>query len=651
MDAFPDQAAQCGQTDRCREIVQNVNSMILSMDTEGRITFLNDFAERFFGYRQSELLGRSVVGTIVPERESTGRELSGLIRSICADPDRFTLNEKENTLKNGDRVWIIWSNKAIKDEQGRVREILCVGNDITAIRKAEKEKQNEVENRYRKLLEAVTDYIYTVIVKDGRPIATEHGPACEAVTGYTQKEYRDDLYLWMRMIVPDDRDAVLGQVDAAVRGITTAPIEHRILHKNGSIRWVKNTIVPHFNAQGKATAYEGLVADITERKNIEEQLYHAQKMEALGRLAGGVVHDLNNYLCVIIGQTELLLMKTGPDDPMQTKLDVISVSAQKAADVAQQLLAFSRKQVAEPRVLNVNETIQGLGKVLRRLLGENVELVLELSQEFCHIRADRTQIEQVLVNLAVNARDAMPQGGEVRIETGHVEIENGDGLQHLNIEPGRYILIRVSDTGTGMSDHVKRRIFDPFFTTKEKGKGTGLGLSTVYGIIKQSGGHVEVESEEGKGSAFSIYMPATKEKLSNKPAASCVAAPPSDKTTILVIEDDDHIREMTVEMLERSGYRVLSACHGQDALSVLERNGGSVDLVISDVAMPKMSGLEFTRKLAEKNADSRVIFMTAHIDNHESLFDHGLKEDNVKFLSKPFNHGTLLTRVRELMAQ
>jgi two-component system cell cycle sensor histidine kinase/response regulator CckA len=651
MVVFDDQIAQCGQTDCYREIVQNVNSIILSMDTEGRIIFLNDFAEHFFGYLRNDLLGRSIIGTIVPERECTGRDLSQLIRNICANPDRFSLNENENMTRNGGRVWIAWSNKAMRDEQGKVREILSVGNDITAIRKAEKEKQNEVEDRYQRLIGAVTDYIYKVTLKDGAPIATAHCPACEAVTGYSPEEYRKDPNLWMRMIVSDDRDAVLRQVDAAVQGNIIAPIEHRILHKNGSIRWVKNTIVPHFNPQGKISSYEGLVADITERKSIEEQLYQAQKMEALGRLASGVVHDLNNFLCVIIGQAEVALMKSDPDDPMHASLDIIRVSAQKAADVSRQLLAFSRKQVVEPTVLNVNETIQDLGKVLRRLIGENVELVFELSHEFCHIRADHTQFEQVLINLVVNARDAMPQGGEVRIQTGHVEIEKGNGHHHLNIEPGRYISICVTDTGFGMSDHVKQRIFDPFFTTKEQGKGTGLGLSTVYGIIKQSGGQIQVESEEGKGTVFQIYFPATYDKPREQTEQPQTTASSPGQTTILVIEDDEQIRDITVEMLEHSGYRVLSACHGQDAFSVLERNGGTVDLVISDVAMPKMNGPEFARKLAEKNADSRMIFMTAHIDNHESLYDHGLKENNVKYLSKPFNRGTLLTQVREIMEQ
>jgi two-component system cell cycle sensor histidine kinase/response regulator CckA len=651
MHLADDRSAEQKCNDFHADNVQHANSIILIMDAEGRIKFVNKFAKLFFGFPEHDILGRSVIGTIIPEKERSGRDLSEMIQNICNDPDRFSTNVNENTLKTGSRVWIAWTNKAIRDAQGRVRDIICIGNDITSIWKFEKEKQTEVENRYQKLLGAVTDYIYTVTVKNGVGVDTVHGPACEAVTGYTPEEYRNDQNLWTRMIVHDDKDAVLRQVDAAIRGTTSAPIEHRIVHKCGAIRWVKNTIVPHVNAQGTVTAYDGLVADITDRKNIEEQLYHAQKMEALGRMAGGVVHDLNNYLCVIIGQADLLLMKTGPEDPKHAKLDVIRVSAQKAADVARQLLAFSRKQVVEPTVFNVNDTIQGLGKVLHRLLGENVGLLIDLSQEFCHIRADRTQIEQVLVNLVVNARDAMPQGGQISIATGHEEIAAGNEPERANVEPGRYISICVKDTGTGMSDHIKQRIFDPFFTTKEKGKGTGLGLSTVYGIIKQSNGHIQVESEEGKGSMFRIYFPATYDTPKIKAEHPRSTASRPKDATILVIDDDEHIRSMTVEMLEQSGYRVLSACHGQDALSVLDQNGGAADLVISDVAMPKMNGFEFARKLAEKDADFRMIFMTAHIDNHEMLVDHGLKEERVMFLSKPFNHSTLLARVRECMEQ
>lgn len=394
---------------------------------------------------------------------------------------------------------------------------------------------------------------------------------------------------------------------------------------------------------------ESLMNEIAERKAVEQQLQVSQKLEALGRLAGGVAHDFNNCLCAIIGFAELSMMQMEPGNRLYQNMKSINGSAQRAAGITRQLLAFSRKQIIETKVLNINDIISDLGKMLKRLIVEDIELMTNLSPDLGCVNADVTQIEQVLMNLVVNARDAMPKGGKVVIETSNVQIDDAYAKKHnIDIKPSDYIMLSVSDTGTGMSEDIRSRIFEPFFTTKEAGKGTGLGLSTVYGIVKQNNGHIYVYSEEGKGTIFNIYF----ERVDIKPEE--ITAKKIEKVsehrgnaTILVVEDDVAIRKSTVSMLQMHGYRVLDAIHGAEALAFFERGEHAVDLLLTDVVMPHMSGPELVKRLNSMNKEVKVLFMSGYTD--DITLHHGLLDSGTNFIGKPFSLAQLLKKVGGLV--
>lgn len=363
------------------------------------------------------------------------------------------------------------------------------------------------EMRYKMLVESVTDYIYTVKVDNGHPVSTLHGTGCVAVTGYAPEEYDFDPYLWHRMVHEADKPLVNERAEKVLMGIPVSPLEHRIIHKNGPIRWVRNTPVPRYDDKGNLIAYDGMIKDITEQKQLESQLLHAQKMEAIGTLAGGISHDFNNMLTTIIGYGSLLRTEIKKDSHIMAYVESILASAEKAANLAKNLLAFSRKQIISPNNINLNEIVRNIERLLSRLISEDVELKIDLTDRNLIIRADVSQIEQILMNLVINARDAMSDGGLLTIKTDTMKMDDEYVKGHGYGMQGSYALITVSDTGSGMDREIKERIFEPFFTTKEAGKGTGLGLSIVYGIVKQHNGFIDCYSELEKGTTFNIYLP------------------------------------------------------------------------------------------------------------------------------------------------
>ncbi len=425
---------------------------------------------------------------------------------------------------------------AAKEKIRRLNEEL--EHEVSERNRAE-EKLIESEKRCKRLLESVTDYIYTVTIENGVPVATSHKAGCVDLTGYSPEEYASDPYLWYRMIYEPDRDAVMGQTEKVLSGEIVPAIEHRIIHKDGSIRWVRNTSVPRCDKDGRLVAYDGLISDITRRKRIEEQLYQSQKMESIGRLAGTVAHDFNNYLTAIIGFSETLMRKLKPEDAQYKILQKISGSALKAAEMTHKLLAFSRKQIIEPRVLNLNDCVKGIRKMLESLIGEDIELVTLLAPDIGTVRADPTQMEQIIINLALNARDAMPAGGKLTIETSGRDLGVEAAARYAGIPAGSYVLLSVSDVGTGIPESARPFIFDPFFTTKEKDKGTGLGLSTVYGIVEQHQGKIVVSGEEGKGTIFTICLPRLEEKAGVVTAEPAVRSLPGGPKVVLVVEDEE----------------------------------------------------------------------------------------------------------------
>jgi signal transduction histidine kinase len=434
----------------------------------------------------------------------------------------------------------------------------------------------------------------------------------------------------------------------AIEGGQPYAIDHRIVRPDGSLRWVREQADILRDAQGRAVKMVGVAQDITERKQLEAQLVQSQKMEAIGRLAGGVAHDFNNILTAILGYSDVLLAQAGQDHPWREDLDEIRKAGERAASLTKQLLAFSRKQVLAPEVINLNTVVANVDKILRRVIGEDLELVMSGDASLAPVRADPGQIEQVLLNLAVNARDAMPRGGRLTVETRNVVLDEAYAREHVPIVPGRYVLLQVSDTGEGMDRETRSHIFEPFFTTKEMGKGTGLGLSTVYGIIKQSGGFIWVDSEPGKGTVFQIHLPPSDSpRAVGNPGGSGAGAERGGGETIFVVEDEDSVRSLARGILQANGYTVFDFSSGEAALSQLTANPEPVHLLLTDVVMPRLDGPQLAARVTALRPDIRVVYMSGYTDS--SFGGRGLGKLDAPLIQKPFTPEMLAKRIRETL--
>jgi signal transduction histidine kinase/response regulator RpfG family c-di-GMP phosphodiesterase len=400
------------------------------------------------------------------------------------------------------------------------------------------------------------------------------------------------------------------------------------------------------------TRVAGVLLDNYRRKEremiLEKQLRQAQKVEAIGRLAGGVAHDFNNILTAILGYSDLLLLRARPDDPHRGSIEEIRNAAQRAAALTRQLLAFSRKQILEPKIVNLNETLNNLDKMLRRMIGEDIDLVTRGAPDLGQVKVDPGQIEQVIINLAVNARDAMPHGGKLMIETANVVLDEISAFRMEDVAPGNYVRIAVTDTGTGMTPEVQARIFEPFFTTKAEGKGTGLGLAMCYGIVKQSGGHISIYSEIGLGTVFKIYLPRIEETVLAEAKPERSGDLPHGKETILLVEDEPGLRKLTKLVLQDLGYTILEAANGREALNIArERNVSDVDLVFTDVVMPQMGGKELADHIHSMRPDAKVLFTSGYTE--DAIVDHGVLNNDVAFLHKPYTPNVLARKLREVL--
>jgi PAS domain S-box-containing protein len=451
---------------------------------------------------------------------------------------------------------------------------------------------------------------------------------------------------WTTNVHPDDREAIVALVQQELFGADQVASEYRFRHRDGPYRWVRSEVRLVRNAAGTPVEAVGSWADITERKRLEDQLRQVQKMEAIGTLAGGVAHDFNNMLTIINGYSELLSSRLRPDDPLRGLVEQIGRAGNRAASLTRQLLAFSRRQVLQPQVLHLNALLTEMEKMLRRLIGEDIDLLVALHPALGHIKADPSQIEQIVMNLVVNARDAMPQGGKLTIETSNIELDEAFARTHRGAVPGPYVLLAVTDTGCGMDSATKARIFEPFFTTKGPNKGTGLGLATVYGIVKQSGGYIDVYSEPGRGATFKVYLPRTNEET-HKPQPSSGPALLRGTETILVVEDEEAVRALTGAMLQEFGYQVLSAPGPEAALALLEQRAEPIHLLVSDVVMPGMSGPQLAAKLKERCRGMRVLYLSGYAD--EAVVHHGLIDPDTPFLQKPFTAQALARKVRAVL--
>ena len=518
-------------------------------------------------------------------------------------------------------------------------------------RKMADEALLESKERFMALTESTSDWIWET---DENAVYTYASPKIKDLLGYEPEEIIGKTPF--DLMTPEDAKRVAGEFGAIAEDRKLFDrVENENLHKDGRILVIETSGVPIFDANGNFRGYRGIDRDITkrkqaqeERKKLEAQFSQAQKMEAIGVLAGGVAHDFNNLLTVIIGNAELALMDVIKDESLRNGIEEIKKAGERAASLTRQLLAFSRKQIITPRVLDLNELLTGIEKMLGRLIAEDVELLTIPEPALWQVEVDPGQMEQVIMNLAVNARDAMPRGGKLTIETANMDLDESYFHEHgIKNEPGSYVMLTVSDTGSGMNKETREHIFEPFFTTKGVGKGTGLGLSTVYGIVKQNNGFVWVYSEPGKGATFNIYLPRTEGDADLEEKQQLPVIELDGSETILIVEDDDGLRKFAQKVLQQHGYKVLDAENGEDALRVSEEHDGQIDLMITDVVMPKMGGKEAADRLQPLYPQMKVIYMSGYTDN--AIVEHGVLAPGLSFLQKPFTPESMARKVREIL--
>ncbi|MEN6472826.1 MAG: PAS domain S-box protein [Syntrophaceae bacterium] len=758
------QAALRESEEKYRTLVEGSRVVVLRWNTSGDITYINEYGLRFFGYASEELLGRNVVGAIVPEKESSGRNLVSMIDDIRRDPERFSDNENENITKDGRRVWIRWSNKPIQDHNGQLIEILSIGNDITERKQAE-EALRQSEEKYRSILETMDEsyfeldlkgnytffndalcrdhgyprsalmgmnyrvytspetawqayrtfneiyrtgeakslYFEDIIRPDGSrryiemsigPIkdaagkvtgfrgvgrdVTERNKAQQALKeseerfrdlamllpesvfeidaagrftfvnrislerfGYTEEEVYHGLGI-LDVIMPEDHARALANARLVDLGENSGLNEYMVRRKDGTVfpALVSTTCIYR---DGRLAGRRGFLIDISEKKVIEEQLMRAQKMEAIGTLAGGIAHDFNNLLMGILGNVSLLLMKMDAADPVHDRLKNIEEYVQRGSDLTKQLLGFARGGKYEVKPTDLAEFTHKSSQMFGRTKKE-IRIHHKAQADLWTVEVDRGQMEQVLINLYVNAWQAMPGGGDLYVSLENAELDIEQVAPH-NLKAGKYVVLAITDTGVGMDEATRARVFEPFFTTKELGRGTGLGLASVYGIIRNHGGFILVESEEGIGTTFIIHLPAS--------ARPCEIEPQPEpevrmgRETILLVDDEEMILEIGSEMLRALGYKVLIASGGRTGLHIYDQHKGEIDLVILDMVMPDLGGRETFEALKRSNHSIKVVLSSGYsLDGQaKEIMQGGCKG----FIQKPFNLAELSRKIRQIL--
>lgn len=514
-------------------------------------------------------------------------------------------------------------------------------------RKRAEETLRESEERLHQVVSSISDHIYvTEITGSGQRLNRYLSPNVEILTGYPLEKFQADWSFWASCVIhPNDRITAAVQAQRSSEG-KNSEVEYRMVRADGQTIWVRDNA--RVQTQGASKMIYGVVSDITERKQLEEQFRQSQKMEALGKLASGISHDFNNILTVIIGHSSLLLDNISPEDPLCKDLEQIQQAGERAASLTRQLLAFSRQQVLQPKILDLNTLVINIEKMLQRLIGADVELTTILSPQLKPVKADPGQIDQVILNLVINAREAMPEGGKLTIETARVYLDETYTHQHVGVKPGPYIMLAISDTGCGMDKETQSRIFEPFFTTKEQGKGTGLGLATVHGIVSQSDGHIWVYSEAGQGTTFKIYLPQAEEALEPLPLNQFFPKTRLGSETILLVEDEDLVRSLTYRILLQNGYTVLEAHYGNEAIKICKQYKAPIHLLVTDVIMPGgMSGGQLAEHLTQLRPELKVLYTSGYTDN--AIIHHNILNSDTAFLQKPFTPDTLIRKVRDVL--
>ena len=515
--------------------------------------------------------------------------------------------------------------------------------DVTD-RKLAEEHLRASEERFRLLADNIKEAFLIVELPTGRALFLSR--VWEDLWGIPVDAAYANPQVWFDGIHVDDRAAVAASFRALQQGEPAVDV-FRVRRPDQSICWVRARTFPVRAPNGRVSRVVGLIEDITAVRETEQQLRQAQKMEAIGQLAGGIAHDFNNLLVVIGGYTELIALDLESSHHVQQDLEQVKAAVDSAASLTHQLLAFSRRQILQPQILDLNRVLRRVEALLRRVIGENITLAMNLRSPIARVNADPAQIEQVIINLAVNARDAMPAGGRLTIETAEVELEDGYVARHRGAATGRHVMIAVTDTGVGMDEATQRRLFEPFFTTKPPGRGTGLGLATVYGVVKQSHGSVWVYSELGRGSTFKIFLPATAATTEALDDPRVPDQPSTGTETVLVTEDQQEVRSVIAATLRRQGYSVLLAPDADDAMAVSRNHSGPIHLLLSDVVLPGLSGRDLARRLLAERPDVRVLYMSGYTD--DAIVHHGVLEAGLAFIQKPFTGDALLRKTRDVL--
>ena len=635
----PSRTRAAAAPDLLAAVVESSDAAIVCTDPDWVVVSWNPAAERLFGYAAAEMVGRSILDLVPPDLHAEAR---GVVEAVRAGA-RVEPYEAVRLRKDGRPVHVSVNPWPVRDAGGAFVSLAAIYTDLTDRRRS--------AARLRAVVSSMSDGL---VLADPAGNLVEWNPAALRMHGYeSQDEVRRPLSDFAGTFVlsppggqplpPADwpmarvlRGEVLTDVELNVRRTDTG--RQVVLSYSGS---------PVRGPDGAVEMGVLTIHDVTERRRLEEQFRQAQKMEAVGRLAGGVAHDFNNLLTVINGYSDLLLDALPAGDPTRDLLDEIRKAGERSAGLTRQLLAFSRKAVVAPRILDLNALVLDMEQMLRRLIGEDVALAVKPQIRLGTVRADAGHLEQVLMNLVVNARDAMPRGGRLTVETRNADLDEAYARTHAGVRPGRYVLLAVSDTGHGIPADILPHLFEPFFTTKGPGQGTGLGLATVHGIVQQAGGHVGVYSEVGVGTTFKVYLPRLADAAGN-PAPMSALRPPSRGTeTILLVEDEGGVRALTRHVLQAAGYTVLEAADGAEAVRLAAAHRGRVHLLVTDVVMPGVGGRELAGRLAAGQPGLKVLYLSGYTD--DAVVRHGVLEEHVHFLQKPFTPAALAHKVREVL--
>ncbi|MEX2131752.1 MAG: PAS domain-containing protein [Pseudohongiellaceae bacterium] len=655
------QEAVSRERDRAQRYLDTPEVILLALDLEGRITLINRYACSILGWAAEELLGRNWFDVCSPV-DSQHRLKKSFHNLLAGD-----LAIVENPIVNragGERL-IEWRNTLLRDEADQVIGTFSCGTDITERRLSEANLRQTTSDLLErtKSLELQTAALHASEERTNYALGAarmgvwELDPVTQRITwsdtmavvfGLTIEQTPKNFEDFIALVHCDDRQLVQDSLARAAHEGTEFKEEFRVCWPDGTSHWITSQARMRQHDDNAPAHWLGIGTDISDQKALEAQFRQAQKMEAVGQLAGGVAHDFNNLLTVILGYSDIVLGTFEPQDRRRQQLAAIIEAGRRATGLTKQLLAFSRKQVLQPKVIDLNSLVNGMDDMLRRLVGENVDLVSVLANELGSVRADLGQIEQVLMNLVVNARDAMPQGGRLSIETANVELETSS-IRDMEIAAGPYVMLAVNDSGSGMSNTTKQHLFEPFFTTKEQGKGTGLGLATVYGIVKQSGGYIWVYTELGEGTTFKIYLPRSYDHDKSEKRTSENESMMVGTETVLVVEDEEAVRLLTRSILETAGYRVFDAAHPILAQALFKEHGNIFNLLVTDVIMPGLSGPKLFETLSAQYPDLKVLFVSGYTD--DTIVHQGQLNPDVEFLQKPFTATALRRKVRNILDQ